>query len=109
MYMDNDQYWLIYYKAFIAESSPLNMDGSEHVFGVATVPANDLKKALELFDKRLEESAQQLIEIYKCTFGQHSNAPHESDLFEGVRNSIGIALSRQQVYLSVIGNESLDE
>lgn len=107
--MDNGQYWLIYYKAFIAENSPLNMDGSEYVFGVATVPAKDLKKALELFDARLQECALQLIEIYKCTIDHNAAAPYESDLLEGIQDSIGAAISRQQVYLSVIGNESLDE
>jgi len=105
--MDKNQCWLIYYKANIAESSSLNMDGSTYVFGVAAVPANDLKKALELFDSRLQESKQQLIEIYKCTFGQNLSVPHESDLLEGIQGSVEIAASSQKVYLSVIGNKSL--
>lgn len=106
--MENNQCWLIYYKALIAENSSLNMDGSEYVFGVAAVPHRDLKTALELFDARLKECAMTLIEIYKCTYDQYSTAPHELDLLDGIRSSIGIAVSRQQVYLSVIGNESLD-
>ena len=106
--MDRNQCWLIYYKASIAENSPLNMDGSTHVFGVAAVPAKDLKKALELFEFRLQDSAQQLIEIYKCTFDRHLSAPYESDLLEGFQSSVEIAASSQKVYLSVIGNGSLD-
>lgn len=106
--MDKNQCWLIYYKANIAENSSLNIDGSTYVFGVAAVPTRDLKKALQLFDSRLQESAQQLIEIYKCTFGLHLNAPYESDLLEGIQGAVEIATSSQKVYLSVIGNESLD-
>ncbi|PUA29402.1 MAG: hypothetical protein B0W54_02090 [Cellvibrio sp. 79] len=105
--MDKNQCWLIYYKANIAENSSLNMDGSTYVFGIAAVPTKDLKKALELFDYRLQESAQQLIEIYKCTFDQNLSAPHEADLFEGIQSSLDIATSSQKVYLSIIGNESL--
>lgn len=106
--MEENQCWLIYYRANIAENSSLNMDGSTHVFGVAVVPAKDLRKALDLFDCRLQESAQQLIEIYKCVFGQHKTAPHESDLHEGIQGAVEIAASSQKVYLSIIGNESLD-
>ena len=106
--MGGTQCWLIYYKANIAENSSLNMDGSTYVFGVAAAPVKDLKKALELFDSTLQESAQQLIEIYKCTLGRHLSAPHESDLLEGIQSAVEVAVSNQKVYLSVIGNESLD-
>lgn len=107
--MDADQCWLIYHKASMGEGSSLNMDGSTYAYGVAVVPVRDLKSALELFEQTLKEDSMELIEVYKCVLGNDSATPYEPDLSEGIQNSVRTAISRGEVFLSVIGNESLDD
>lgn len=104
--MGENQCWLIYHKAAIAVNSSLNMDSSTYAYGVAVVPERDLKLALELFEEKLKGCSMKPIEVYKCVLDRDSTAPCELDLAESVTELVRVAVSRREVLLSVIGNES---
>lgn len=102
--------WLIYYKATLGETSPLNFDGSTYAYGVATVPESNFTDAFALFQESLKKNRMALLEIYRCSRSDHKTMPAEAeeDLADSEEGLISKAFRLNTVAQSIVGNNALD-
>ncbi len=90
--------WLIHHKAAMELYSPMNLDGSEYMIGVAVVPATDMKTAIDKFEDYLANKKMSTIEITKCEQWDSKNFPDHSFEHEEINTASGASLESNTIY-----------
>lgn len=92
--MENSNIWLIDHKATLADDSPLNMDGSEWIWGVCVVPAKSEAEALTGFTDYLAKNGMAEPEVYHVEQYRPENYKDDSKRTRFIDHGVRIASER---------------
>lgn len=76
--MEDEDVWLMYHKAKLNEYSPMNVDGSEFILGVAVIPAKNKEEADHKFEQFLSGDNMVLIKLENCVIYNPDNFKEDS-------------------------------
>lgn len=101
--------WLLHHKALLSEESPMNLDGSAFLTGIAVIPAQTMHEALLLFDAYLDKQKMIILDFWKCEKWNPKN--HNINTLEGrqINNASEKCLETNLIhYTCGISSEALD-
>lgn len=101
--------WLIYHKAVLNKNSPMNFDGSSHMYGVGVVPAENESDAEEKFISFLADQKMQLEKIEKCVVYEARNFYEKTEDNDELKEVVSDALDNGVIgYACAISSEAYE-
>lgn len=101
--------WLVHHKATLDAASPMNYDGSAHMYGVGVVPATNMREALELLDRYLAEQKMEVVELTKCEQYKASNFSEPTEDNIEIKEVVSDALESGNIgYACAVSSDAHD-
>ncbi|GAA6168930.1 hypothetical protein NBRC116591_27410 [Sessilibacter corallicola] len=108
--MSYESVYLICQQASVSERSPINMDGSEFVVGVAVVPAETRDQALDLLNDYFHRNHMTLMTLESVHKYEDNSAELSDIVTDDVTYAIASARQRGEVmYVCTETSETLND